>query len=90
MAVQYNSDSNSFSTIFDGLIGKISPVKKEIKAVISGLYITEIKSVRGGRIETPQTKKGLRVRLSEKLLKKSKELNDSAKKEDSGKNKKKK
>lgn len=28
MAVQYNSDSNSFSTIFDGLIGKISPVKK--------------------------------------------------------------
>ena len=31
MAVQYNSDSNSFSTIFDGLIGKISPVKKEIK-----------------------------------------------------------
>ena len=53
--------------------------------MISGLYITEIKSVRGGRIETPQTKKGLRVRLSEKLLKKSKELNDSAKKEDSGK-----
>lgn len=31
MAVQYDSDSNSFSTIFDGLIGKISPVKKEIK-----------------------------------------------------------
>lgn len=31
MAVQYNSDSNSFSTIFDGLIWKISPVKKEIK-----------------------------------------------------------
>ena len=73
------------SSIFDSI-----PVKKEIKAVISGLYITEIKSVRGGRIETPQTKKGLRVRLSEKLLKKSKELNDSAKKEDSGKNKKKK
>ena len=33
MAVQYNSDSNSFSTIFDGLIGKISPVKKEIKEI---------------------------------------------------------
>lgn len=31
MAVQYHSDSGSFSSIFDGLIGKISPVKKEIK-----------------------------------------------------------
>ena len=33
---------------------EVMPVKKEIKAVVSGLYITEIKSVRGGSIEPPQ------------------------------------
>ncbi len=38
---------------------EVMPVKKEIKAVVSGLYITEIKSVRGGSIEPPQKKKGL-------------------------------
>ena len=36
------------------------PVKKEIKAVVSGMYITEIKSVRGGSIITPRTKKQLK------------------------------
>ena len=36
------------------------PVKKEIKAVVSGMYITEIKSVRGGSIITPKTKKQLK------------------------------
>ena len=71
------------TTIFDSV-----PVKKEIKAVVSGLYITEIKSVRGGRIEAPAQKKSLRVRLSEKLLKKSKELNESAAKDDAKKSKK--
>lgn len=38
---------------------EVIPVKKEIKAVVSGLYITGIKSVRGGSIEQPQKKKGL-------------------------------
>ena len=37
---------------------EVMPVKKEIKAVVSGLYITGIKSVRGGSIEQPQKKKG--------------------------------
>ena len=37
---------------------EVIPVKKEVKAVVSGLYITEIKSVRGGSIEPPQKKKG--------------------------------
>ena len=36
---------------------EVLPVKKEVKAVVSGLYITEIKSVRGGAIEPPQKKK---------------------------------
>lgn len=38
---------------------EVIPVKKEIKAVVSGLYITGIKSVRGGSIEAPPKKKGL-------------------------------
>ena len=37
---------------------EVLPVKKEVKAVVSCLYITEIKSVRGGAIEPPQKKKG--------------------------------
>ena len=37
---------------------EVIPVKKEVKAVVSGLYITGIKSVRGGSIEQPQKKKG--------------------------------
>lgn len=36
---------------------EVLPVKKEVKAVVSGLYITEIKSVRGGSIEQPEKKK---------------------------------
>ena len=41
----------------DGSVFEVIPVKKEIKAVVSGLYITGIKSVRGGSIETPRKKK---------------------------------
>lgn len=32
------------------------PIKKEVKAVVSGLYITEVKGIRGP-LETPQAKK---------------------------------
>ena len=37
---------------------EVLPVKKEVNAVVSGFYITEIKSFRGGAIEPPQKKKG--------------------------------
>lgn len=44
----------------DAKVFEVLPVKKEIKAVISGIYITGIKSVRGGSIEQPvKKKKGL-------------------------------
>ena len=36
----------------DNKVFEVIPVKKEIKAVVSGLYITGIKSVRGGSIAT--------------------------------------
>lgn len=41
------------------------PVKKEVKATISGLYITNVKGIRGA-LETPQKKKGWLARLREK------------------------
>ena len=44
--------------IFDSI-----PVKKEVKAVVSGIYITEIKSVRGGAIPAPPKKKGFFARF---------------------------
>lgn len=39
------------------------PVKAEAKVVISGIYITQIKSVRGGSIPTAPKKKGLLSRF---------------------------
>lgn len=41
------------------------PVKKEVKATVSGLYITGVKGLRGP-IEKPQGKKSFRVRMQEK------------------------
>ena len=45
------------------LMYEIIPVKKEVKAVVSGIYITEIKSVRGGAIPAPPKKKGFFARF---------------------------
>lgn len=36
---------------------EILPVKQEVKVVVSGIYITKIKSVRGGQVPQPQKKK---------------------------------
>ncbi len=38
------------------------PVKKEVKAVVSGLYITEVKGIRGP-LDTPEKKKGFFARF---------------------------
>ncbi len=38
------------------------PVKKEVKAVISGLYITEVKGIRGP-LDAPEKKKGFFARF---------------------------
>lgn len=42
------------------------PVKKEVKVVVSGIYITEIKSVRGGTIVAPPKKKRFFDRFKKK------------------------
>lgn len=42
----------------DAKVFEILPVKSEVKVSISGIYITELKSVRGGSIPTAPKKKG--------------------------------
>ena len=49
----------------DAQIYPIIPVKKEVKATISGIYITGVKGLRGP-LETPEKKKGFFARLSNK------------------------
>lgn len=46
--------------IFDAI-----PVKKEVKAVVSGIYITDVKGLHGKSAPTPQKKKGFFKRAVE-------------------------
>lgn len=46
----------------DDKIFPLVPVKKEVKAVVSGLYITDVKGIRG-TLDTPQKKKGFFAKL---------------------------
>ncbi|NBH15496.1 hypothetical protein D3Z36_15250 [Lachnospiraceae bacterium] len=46
--------------IFDSI-----PTKKEVKAVVSGLYITSVKGLRGGNEQLPQKKSGFWSRLQQ-------------------------
>ena len=57
----------------DNKVFEVIPVKKEVKAVVSGLYITGIKSVRGGSIEQPQKKKKGEADLSSSRRRKRKD-----------------
>lgn len=49
--------------IADEKVYQVLPVKSEAKVVISGLYITELKSVRGKAIQPASKKKRLRDKL---------------------------
>ena len=49
--------------IADARVFECLPVKTEAKVVLSGIYITQIKSVRGGAIPTPPKKKGFFARF---------------------------
>lgn len=55
--------------VSDAAIFDTIPVKKEVKAVVSGIYIMEVKGVRGS-LEAPQKKKGFWARTKEKFSKK--------------------
>ena len=54
------------SLICDPQIFDNVPVKKEVKAMVSGLYITQVKGLHG-KAEPPKKKKGLRAWLQKKL-----------------------
>lgn len=56
------------SFMCDEKIFPLVPVKKEVKAVISGIYITDVKGVRGP-LETPQKKQGFFARMKSKIAK---------------------
>ena len=73
-------------SIFD-----LVPVKKEVKAEISGIYMVGVKGIRGS-LEAPKKKKGFLKRWQEKAMKASKDLSkENAKKAaDNKKNSKKK
>ena len=49
----------------DAQVFPLIPVKKEVKATVSGIYITAVKGLRGP-LETPQKKKGFFARLRNK------------------------
>lgn len=57
--------------VADAAIFDMIPVKKEVKATVSGIYITAVKGVRGP-LETPAPKKkGFMAKLREKVSKKN-------------------
>ncbi len=49
----------------DAQVYPLIPVKKEVKATISGIYITAVKGVRGP-LDVPEKKKGFFARLRNK------------------------
>lgn len=52
-------------------IFELVPVKKEVKATVSGIYITDVKGLHGKPIVAPQKKKGLFRRALEKAQEKA-------------------
>ena len=67
------------------------PLKKEVKATVSGIYITKVTGLRGP-LEKPQGKKGLKARLRDKVVKANAKLQEQQKGQtkETGKSKKKK
>lgn len=63
--------SKIMTLVSDAAIFDTIPVKKEVKAVISGIYIMEVKGVRGP-LETPQKKQGFWKRMKAKISRKNK------------------
>lgn len=54
------------------------PVKTEVKVAISGMYITEIKHIRGN-VEMPKVKKSFLKKMQEKAMSKATEKEDTSK-----------
>ena len=52
--------------VCDAKIYDMVPVKKEVKATVSGIYITEVKGVRGA-LEAPKKKESFFKRMKNKV-----------------------
>ena len=59
------------SLIADAAIFDSIPVKKEVKASVSGIYITDVKGLRGGLAQAPAKKKGKFKAWVEKMQEKA-------------------
>lgn len=72
--------------IADSNIYPVIPVKKEVKATISGLYIMDVRAIRG-QLEQPPKKKKWYQKLSRKADEARKELDNSKSSKGKGKKK---
>ncbi len=61
------------SLIADESVYDLIPLKKEVKATVSGIYITKVTGVRGP-LEKPEGKKSWRTRLKDKAARANAEL----------------
>ncbi|MCI5919051.1 MAG: hypothetical protein MRZ75_07010 [Roseburia sp.] len=61
------------SMIADDAVFDMIPVKKEVKATVSGIYITGVRGIHGA-LEKPEGKKSFRVRMQEKARKANADL----------------
>ena len=61
------------SLIADEAVYDLIPLKKEVKATVSGIYITKVTGVRGP-LEKPKKKKGFRARMAENYSKANEQL----------------
>jgi type II secretory pathway pseudopilin PulG len=59
------------SLVCDAKIFDLIPVKKEVKVTVSGIYISDVKPVRGQALLRPSKKKGRFKRFTEKMQEKA-------------------
>ena len=59
------------SLVCDASIFDVIPLKKEVKAMVSGIYITDVKGIRGSLNADPQKKKGKFKTWVEKMQEKA-------------------
>ena len=64
--VKVKAGPRIMTMVADSKIFDLIPVKKEVKAVVSGIYIMEVKGIRAP-LETKEKKKGLWARAKEKV-----------------------
>lgn len=65
--------------ICDDGIYDVMPVRGEVKAMVSGIYITEVKNVRGKIVENPNEKKSLGSKMRAKQRKYQNMYNEEVK-----------